>query len=404
MPAKFTNNAFGTLASSISNSASTITLTSGNGARFPSLGAGEFFYATLVDSSNNLEIVKVTARSTDSLTVTRAQDGTSARAYSAGDRIELRPVAAVLTNMVQLDGNQTIAGTKTFSSTIVGSIDGNAATVTDGVYATTNQTISGTKTFTAFPIGASASTTGGYGYAVRNTSTASNTTKAIAYAWQGTDTVGTVKDVGIIYAQPGSVNWVDSSMSFWVRSGDTITQRATLDNLGTFTATSFSGSGASLTSLNASNLSTGTVGTARLGTGTANSTTFLRGDGTWAAPAGGVTSLNGQTGAITNTSIDAIGSYCAALIGAWPGDGVTVRTSVGGTVAGSSLRYNFTPSGGSGDISNFSSSIDQVYSGGGTALSGTWRCVSRDYRRTLVNPCTGQWNGSYYCGLWVRVS
>lgn len=37
---------------------------------------------------------------------------------------------------VGLTGDQTIAGTKTFSATIVGSISGNAATVTDGVYTT----------------------------------------------------------------------------------------------------------------------------------------------------------------------------------------------------------------------------------------------------------------------------
>jgi hypothetical protein len=54
----------------------------------------------------------------------------------------------------------------------------------------------------------------------------------------------------------------------------------------TITATTFSGSGASLTSLNASNIASGTVPTARLATGTANSTTFLRGDSTWATVAG----------------------------------------------------------------------------------------------------------------------
>ena len=52
---------------------------------------------------------------------------------------------------------------------------------------------------------------------------------------------------------------------------------------GVCTATSFVGSGANLTSLPAANL-TGTVPTARLGSGTASSSTFLRGDSTFAAP------------------------------------------------------------------------------------------------------------------------
>lgn len=95
MGVKVTNNGFGTLSAGINSSATTVTVDSGQGARFPTLGSGDFFFATLVDTSNNLEIIKVTARSTDSMTVTRAQDNTSARAFSIGDRIELRPTAAL---------------------------------------------------------------------------------------------------------------------------------------------------------------------------------------------------------------------------------------------------------------------------------------------------------------------
>jgi hypothetical protein len=46
------------------------------------------------------------------------------------------------------------------------------------------------------------------------------------------------------------------------------------------------GNGSGLTALTATNLGSGTVPTARLATGTANSSTFLRGDQTWAAPSG----------------------------------------------------------------------------------------------------------------------
>jgi len=100
MGLKVTNNAFGTLNAGINSSATTIVLTAGQGAKFPTLSAGDYFYATLIDTSNNLEIVKVTARSTDTMTVVRGQDNTTARAYSTNDRFELRPTAALFTDVI----------------------------------------------------------------------------------------------------------------------------------------------------------------------------------------------------------------------------------------------------------------------------------------------------------------
>lgn len=95
MGVKVANNAFGTLNAGITSSDTTIVLNAGEGARFPSLSAGDYFFATLIDTTNNLEIVKVTARSTDTMTVVRGQDGTTGRAYTTNDRFELRPTAAL---------------------------------------------------------------------------------------------------------------------------------------------------------------------------------------------------------------------------------------------------------------------------------------------------------------------
>jgi hypothetical protein len=84
-----------------------------------------------------------------------------------------------------------------------------------------------------------------------------------------------------------------------------------LDVTGTVTATGFAGSGASLTALNASNLGSGTVPTARLGSGTANSTTYLRGDGTWQTPSGGAPTCTIRTNSsggmpVTNISVSCL--------------------------------------------------------------------------------------------------
>jgi hypothetical protein len=121
----FKNNAKTTLASSLSNSATSATVT--DGAVFPSLSAGEHFLITFDDGSNN-EICKCTARSGNTLTIVRAQESTTARSFSSGDAAEGRVTAGVLEtiqeNIAAKSANQTV-----FNATT----SGNATTYNIGV-------------------------------------------------------------------------------------------------------------------------------------------------------------------------------------------------------------------------------------------------------------------------------
>jgi len=117
----FTNNAAATLASSITTSSTSLTVTTGQGALFPTITGSSIFYVTLTDAAtgNFIEIVKVTARSSDTMTIVRAQDNTSAHAYSAGDKVELRLPAVVLNDFPQLDAANSFSGTNTFTGNTV---------------------------------------------------------------------------------------------------------------------------------------------------------------------------------------------------------------------------------------------------------------------------------------------
>lgn len=317
----FTNNAATTLASSITDVATSLTVASGKGALFPTISGSDYFYATLANTSGAVEIVKVTARSTDTFTIVRGQDGTSGVAWNTGDKVELRATAAGLTAMAQTANN-----------------------LSDLASASTARTNLGLGTI-ATQAASSVSITGG--------------------------SITGITDLAVADGGTGA---------------STLTSGGYLKGAGTSAITSQTG-------IPAGDITSGTVGTARLGSGTANSSTYLRGDQTWASISGGVTSLNGQTGAITDTNLYAIGSYVTGR----PQNNTVY--AVNSTLAGSSL---YATSGairwvGSGWIDLSDSSYYANTNMYTHVNTGTWRCVS---------PCGAYQigGGTYSTGLWVRIS
>jgi hypothetical protein len=89
MGLKFSNFGKASVSSAPSGTAGlSFTVEAGKGILFPVLGSGDYFYGIFKDASGNREIVKVEARSADSLTIAgggRGLDGTTARTWAAGD-------------------------------------------------------------------------------------------------------------------------------------------------------------------------------------------------------------------------------------------------------------------------------------------------------------------------------
>lgn len=97
MAVLYTNKATSTLLSAITSADTTITVASGHGSRFPAPSNGNYFFVTVEDfSTGATEVMKVTARLGDSMTVERGFDFTTAAAFNAGVTVELRVSAAML--------------------------------------------------------------------------------------------------------------------------------------------------------------------------------------------------------------------------------------------------------------------------------------------------------------------
>jgi len=120
MAVKFSNNAKTTLSSGITSSATSIAVV--DASAWPTLGAGDYSLCTFITVADPdvLEIVKVTAISGNTLTVVRAQEGTTARAFASADKAELRVTAGLLeqaltgTDVVKLD-SLTASATASYS-------------------------------------------------------------------------------------------------------------------------------------------------------------------------------------------------------------------------------------------------------------------------------------------------
>ena len=107
------------------------------------------------------------------------------------------------------------------------------------------------------------------------------------------------------------------------------TSTASISDAGLLTATAFSGNGAAVTALNAANLDTGTVPVLRLGTaGTRDVTTFLRGDNTWAVPAGGSASDSFATIAVAGQS-NVVADSATDTLTLVAGTNITITTNAG---------------------------------------------------------------------------
>lgn len=138
----YANNAKTTLAAPVTSTQTTIAVAPGTGVLFPSPTAGQAFKVTLVSASSSsvYEICLCTARTGDTLTVIRGQEGTSGQPFVLNDIVGNFDTKGTMDNLIQTDQLQSqyyqygvATGT---ANALATSIPSNLTAIPNGMYLT----------------------------------------------------------------------------------------------------------------------------------------------------------------------------------------------------------------------------------------------------------------------------
>jgi len=217
-------------------------------------------------------------------------DGTAITAINASN-ISSGTIANARTSASSSNGASTIvqrdAGGNFSANTITANIAGNGAALTDiNASNITSGTIANARTTASSSNGASTivlrGASGEFAAGAITGTSFSGNGSAITAINASAITSGTIDNARTTASSSNGASTIVARDSGGNFSANTVTATT-----GSFT--SVSGNGVALTAINASNITSGTVATAHLASGTANSSTYLRGDSTWAAVTSGIT-------------------------------------------------------------------------------------------------------------------